>query len=64
MFHHRKKKGKNSNNKNDEQSNLISSDLYDEAPRFVDRNTLLEYMESIQQFNDSIVDGNIVAMKR
>ncbi|XP_046918998.1 EH domain-containing protein 1 [Dermatophagoides farinae] len=50
-----KKKYKNQNNKNDETSKMIPSDLYNEVPKFVDKNTLLEYMESIQQINDSII---------
>lgn len=54
-----KKKYKNQNNKNDETSKMIPSDLYNEVPKFVDKNTLLEYMESIQQINDSIIKGKI-----
>ena len=36
---------------------LIPKDLYIDIPRFVDKKTLLEYLQSVDRSNNSIADG-------
>ncbi|XP_075678323.1 EH domain-containing protein 3-like [Dermatophagoides pteronyssinus] len=55
MSNQKKKKDKNKKKNGGETSKLIPSDLYNEVTKFVDKNTLLEYMETIQQTNESII---------
>lgn len=57
MSNQKKKKDKNKKKNGGETSKLIPSDLYNEVTKFVDKNTLLEYMETIQQTNESIIKG-------
>ena len=54
------KKNEKANEKANEKetsSSLIPADLYSEQPKFVDKKTLLEYFDSVQQANAHIFKG-------